>query len=242
MTFKTYLKEYLWNISELMSMGAVPLTYGMMDRLGYIQNNTQAWHLIHSKNLPREYGNQNTKSHISCFTKGSLKLSKLPSSPNMLLRVEGTALISADVDIFTEPSSKNRRWITSTGTELQSNMFEILNKSLTIVTKEPIDLKTHKNYDYLEDIQKLSEKDQIKVYKTYIKLTEKWLNSGGYIVLNKYLKSASNYGYDEIVLTRWKILEVYDINYPQSATKFYCENKKIPYQGYVDWSFIASIK
>jgi len=245
-SFKQYINEARWKISELMAKGAIPLSYGMMSRLGYTQENKIAFHLMNSKNLKRKYKEQNTKTHISCFTKGSLKLSRLPSNPNILIKVQGISLIDAGVDIYTEPSDKNRRWITAINTKLQKFQEGILFKSLDVVGASDIykniNIKNTKDQDKLsEKIESLDKPTFVKLYRTYLSLTEKWLDSGGYLILNDYTKTATNFGYDEVVLTRWQILEVYDINYPQQVTADFCKKKRLDYQGYVNWEFIEKI-
>ena len=240
MNFKNYINE-AFKISELMSMGAIPLSVGMMDRLGYSEQEKVVYHLCNAKNLPARFKQQNKEYHLSTFSKGSKKLSGLPSHPNVLLKLRGLSLIEADVDIYTEPSDKKRRWITSHDSKLQKHMEGILMSALqendiNIDFKKGITFRTVR-----EEIMKSLENTGVKVYKSYIKKTEEWLNSGGYKVLNDYLKSASGVSYNEIILTRWTILEIQDINTKQAVTVDFCNKHKITYSGVTTWREIAGI-
>ena len=240
MHFKQYLNE-AWMVSELMAQGGVPLSIGMMDRLGYSEPDKIAYHLTNSRSLKEKYKLQNKEFHISCFTKGSVELSKLPSKPDLLLKVKGHSLIEADVDIFTEPSTKKRRWITSNGTKLQKHMQGILFSSLREngIVIDDLDISDINNRKKITKI--LNNKNPKQIFRTYLKKTEKWINSGGYKVLNDFLKTASDFKYNEVILTRWEILEVSDIRYQNPEVVKFCTEKNLNYGGIIDWKDISDI-
>ena len=112
MKFKEYLLEYTkYSIEHLISIRAVPLVPSMLDRLGYVEDNLEVYHLTNQRDLENLVKHQNKRSQISCFTSGGYELARLPSQPNVLLKLKGKAIIKGEKDLWSLVSVKGRRWL-----------------------------------------------------------------------------------------------------------------------------------
>ena len=98
MNFKTFIQEDInllaeftkHNLPSLISNYAIPLSTGMMDRLGYSEDGKTAYHLTNfQKHFNDMVKGQNKKGQISCFTKGGFELTRIPSQPDVLVKLQG---------------------------------------------------------------------------------------------------------------------------------------------------------
>jgi len=96
------------SMKELISLGYLPLSHDMMDRLGYSYDIDEAYSVTNSHYLKNIVKIQNTKKQISSFTKGGLELAKLPSNPNILLKLSGNVVIEAASDAWTLVDTQGR--------------------------------------------------------------------------------------------------------------------------------------
>ncbi len=244
MSFKSYLNEYTkHNITRLISKGALPLDPSMMDRLGFSED-LEAYHLTNKIHLDDLYKNQNKHKQLSCFTVGGAELARIPSQPDVLLRLKGTAVISGQTDIWTLVSTRDRRWIDNADRTKGNKLYFRIQGVLS---------KIAKNYGFLgdvysmqpEDIQKeidaLDRKAQVSLYRDYLKGIENMLDSGGYKDLISYLKNAADMSYNEVILTKWAIQDVSCVRTEQDSVVEFCTKNKINYGGVVDYKYIIRI-
>ena len=71
-----------------------------------------------------------------------------------------------------------------------------------------------------------------KFYFVYLKNLESTLNKV-YKELNLYLKSAADMGYNEVILTKWKIQEVQSVDWDRSEVIELCDQYNISYSGVI---------
>ncbi len=247
-SFTDFLVEYISKSTYLqIAYRSLPLHQGLMKRLGYYQEDIQAYHVTNSAYLKQMYKNQNkAKTHLSCFTRGGNELSKLPSSPNALLLLEGDSVIEGNTDIFTSPDGRGVRWVdigyvkdNKHAKKLKFYVDGVLQrlfdryqikdngKEVNVYKTDSIKLGNIL-FDYLIDKK---PKEYQQLYRDYMEEIEHMLNTVGYKELNLYLKTASDMGYNEIVLTKWKILEIKSIDYDRIDIIKFCKDNKISYGG-----------
>lgn len=255
MNFKSYLKkinQYLLGnegldqrldeysnhkISELIGLRAIPLTTGMMDRLGYSVDNRSVYHLTNIKHLEELVKIQNTKKQISTFSKGGAELARLPSQPNILVRLLGTEIISGSSDIWTLPDTNGRRWIDQTDRVENNKLTFMINGmiqkifSLYNVLENSEDVTKMSPKELQNFIDNLSNQTKSKIYAEYIDRMERYIDQGGYKELQHYLKNASNLSYNEVILSNFKIIDVraLDIESPLIVSK--CAELSLVYSG-----------
>ncbi len=248
-SFKEFLNEYTTRSTYLhIANRNIPLNSGLMKRLGYYQEDVQAYHVTNHKYLKEMAKNQNkSKKQISAFTKGGPELARLPSQPDVLLLLEGDAVISGDTDIWTGISGRGIRWIeighkssTSENKHAKKLKFYIDGVLQKLVDKYQIkdqgkEINVYKLsdtklgsilFDYLIEMDK---KEYQMLYKNYIQEMEHMLNTVGYKELNMYLKTISDMKYNEIILTKWKILEIKSLDYEDTGVAFLAKKYNIPY-------------
>jgi len=165
----------------------IPILPEMMKQLGYNFNEViTCYHFTNIKHL-KEFKNFSKKNQISCFSKPSLELTKLPSNPNVLLKIKGRIIIQGDSDIYTYIDDTGRRWI----------------KIDAIKSEE-----SKKLVFFLEGIRRKIFKKYKKINKSfiikYIKEIKNLLDNN-YKLFNKILKNKST-NYNEIVVDNIKIL------------------------------------
>jgi len=225
MKFKNYLTEYTeHSISKLIADGCLPLEEGMMRRLGYSENDIMVYHLTNNVFLDDMIKNQNKKKHISTFSIGGPELARLPSQPNTLLLLQGTSVLSGNVDIWSKVSIKGIRWLDIKGRA--SKLYFLIEGILyRLSTKYNINAE-----DY-NDINNLDINTQKYFYRDYLKLVENMLNNGGYKELKIYLESASKMSYNEIILTKWTIKKIWSVGIENETVKDLCSKYGIKYDG-----------
>jgi hypothetical protein len=234
-SFKSFLNEYTEReIHELIASRAIPLDEGMMKRLGYYQEDQEVYHVTNSRDLWGMADKQNKrKNHLSCFTKGGPELVRLPSQPNVLLRLIGDTIIEGETDIWTLTSWRGKRWLDIRGRKgaekLELYVSGVLQKVFDY-WDFGIDVYRAKPAEMSEAIYTLSKSESKEFYKMYLREMENMLNKS-YKELNKYIRSAAGMSYNEVILTKWKILEVWCIEHEVGAVKKWCEDKNISYGG-----------
>ncbi|MCD6435241.1 MAG: hypothetical protein J7L15_02455 [Clostridiales bacterium] len=247
MNFKNYLNEdaeilsefTTHNIAGLISKYMIPLSPGMLDRLGYSENDKIAYHLTNfDKYFEDIYKNQGKKGQISCFTRGGFELSRVPSQPNILIKLKGKMIIGGNTDIWTVTSSRGVRWLDQDSrikdNKLSFNIEGILRK-----------LSKNYNIDFDEldiGIVNLSKKDQVSFYRDYMKAIERYLDQGGYKELNAYLKNAADMSYNEVIMERIEILEVSCVEIEQDYIIDKLNLMKVTYGGLKNYHDIKKIK
>jgi hypothetical protein len=243
-SFKKYLNETeelllefsKHKIPELIAARSIPLEPGMMRRLGYYLEDEQAYHLTNSKNLPdmlKAQGKRN--NHISCFTKGSHELSRLPSQPNVLLLLEGDTVIGGETDIWSLTSERGRRWLDVRdrpgAKKLTFYINGVLQKVAGMIGLD-IDVYKMKPEELQETIENLDKSEAKQFYLTYLREMENMLNLH-YKELNTYLRSAAEMGYNEVILDKWKILEAWSVDWERPEVQKFCEDNNIGYGGVI---------
>ncbi len=203
-------------ISELIAFGGIPLDPGMMDRLGFSETEQLAYHLTNSVNLEEMARNQGKKKQLSCFTEGGPELARLPSQPNILLILEGTSVIKGETDLWTLVSTRDRRWLDINKDKHSKLNFLIMGVLSSVAKKVKIDVDVYKTdpKTLAGMIDMLEDKSKTKIYRLYLKEMESMLNKN-YKVLIEYLKTAADMKYNEIVLTKWEIMDSWCLEYEQ---------------------------
>jgi len=228
MKFKNYLEsiyeriDFGSEIEELIKQGMIPISPKMMMDLGYSNDeDLQAYHMTNAMDLKTLKG-MNKKSQLSCFTKPSLELTKLPSKPNIVVKVQGRLLIEGLSDLYTFLDKDGRRWI-------------------KLDEKSQLKTGPGKKLKFLIDgIQKRIFKNKIYstlLYKEYLKEITKLLDKGGYKLLNEHLKIIT-YNYNEVILDKVKILGAWDFN---ADKKQEIQENKIKYLGHMNASDLIKL-
>ncbi len=251
MKFKNYLLEQTnqniilqefttHGIPELISKLMIPLSPILMKKLGYFEDDKIAYHLTnYNKYFNNIYKNQGKKGQISCFTKGGFELARVPSQPDILIKLKGEMVIGGDTDIWTVTSSRGVRWLDhkKRGTKLDFFIEGILTKILKEFNGTYGTEKEIQNF-----IENLSNKEQVKFYKRYLEEIERYINQGGYKELNKYLKSAAEMSYNEVIMERVQILEVSCVEIEQQYIIDKLKELNITYDGLINYHDIKKIK
>jgi hypothetical protein len=233
-SFKTFLTEYTErDISELIANKSIPLDPGLMKRLGYYQEDVEAYHVTNTRDLWSMADKQNKiKNHISCFTKGGPELARLPSQPEVLLKLQGDSIIEGKTDIWSLVSVRGKRWLDIKdrpgAKKLEKYVEGVIEK-----TFKSIGIILPSKYDYqlvLDELSVMSKSESKEFYKIYLREMESMLNKS-YKELNLYLRTAADMSYNEVILTKWKILEVQCLENEIGAVKKWCEDKGISYGG-----------
>ena len=227
-SFKDFLIERS-NIIELIGSLSVPVLPGMMDRLGFSEHGI-AYRVMNSKYLPDLIKKQGKKNNLSAFTDGGYAIARVPSQPDMLVKLEGTILINGETDLWSKRDQRGILWL--------DQDRRVPGNKLSFYLQGIID-KLNKNIGPLNDI---SSKDQIRYYKEYIQEVERYLDQGGYKELNDYLKKASNLDYNEVIITRYKILEVSSLEFDRAVIINIAKENNIPYGGVKSYHDIKKIK
>lgn len=243
-------KNYIENINEytsfkiefFISKGMIPIGTKMMDRLGYSYEDENLYHLTNFNDLENLKKIQKTNKSISCFTKGGKELAVLPSQPNVLVELSGNVLIESDFDMWTFLDKQGRRWIDINSGKLQSltkntkslifRLEGIRNKVIKSVTN----ILTDDDLEYSKTIEnklnELNKKDKAIIVKKYMDEVEKFLDGGGYKLLNTHFKENKSFDYNEVVVNKIDITGVYSIDVSGlKITKDDIENIKLKYLG-----------
>lgn len=251
MKFKTYLntdKELLLEFSahgipELISRLMIPLSPILMKKLGYFEADKIAYHLTNfNKYFDMIYKNQGKKGQISCFTKGGFELTRIPSQPDILIKLQGEMIIGGDTDIWTVPSSRGVRWLDHSGRGGAKLDFYIEGILVKIFKEFSFDINPQSESQIKDTILELNNKEQIQFYKRYLEEIEGYINKGGYKELNKYLKNAAEMSYNEVVMERIQILDVSCVEIERDYIINKLRDLKITYGGLINYHDIKKIK
>ena len=243
MSFKIFLNEsqLILNeyskhpISELIARRAIPLDPGMMSRLGFLEEDVQAYHVTNSIRLDEMAKNQNKKKQLSCFTKGGPELARLPSQPNVLLLLEGTSVVKGETDIWTLVSTRDRRWLDIGSRGKDTKLFKFITGVLqTVANKAGIecDVYNASTQEIQTKIESLPPQQKVQLYRLYLTEMEAFLNKQ-YKVLINYLKNAAEMSYNEVILTKWKILDVWCIEIEQPNVEEKLKELNLSYAGVI---------
>jgi hypothetical protein len=236
MTFKQFLNEkptYHRKIAMQMAFGALPVTDKVAYHLGF-GDLTQTFHatdLDHLKNLKKT---GRSKKTISTFTRGLNKLidGGMAINPDVIAKLEGTAMMEFQGDAYSHPDPQGRRWIITSGssksnflkdalmTKPIAKMWEFLDDD---IVKYDLDktINTYDEFFYLvrkdEDIFQrvfndyLSGKEKSKVIALYITNAENLMSNTMYSKIVNELLTIDDSGFDEIIMNKFKVLGVYSI-------------------------------
>lgn len=244
MKFGDYINEKTLSrkLSELISIAAVPLSTPMMDRLGYSYE-SEAYHMSNAQFLPNLKKLQGSKKQLSCFTKGGPELMRLPSNPNVLLKLEGNLVIGGESDIWTLPDAQGRRWLDIQNTDPDGLKMRKFFQGFAekIISDLGYDLGNDRllfsELRYI--IEQMKPKDRSSLYKQYIDKIESWIDKGGYKTLNNYLKNQKPFLYNEVVLNKFKVIGVYSVEGNDKEMEIKAQGFK--YLGVISKTEIAKI-
>jgi hypothetical protein len=253
MKFKDYIGEVNeknaqgnTETSNLISLASIPLTTKMMDRLGYSYED-EAYHVTSEQYLESLIKLQGKKKQISAFTKGGNELMKLPSNPTILVKLEGNIVIDSESDMWTHIDNQGRRWISlqqdseNNGTkhseQLKFFIYGIINKIRKDLGYEP--LRDGMDYKKIVDINRMTKSDRGLLYKRYFDEIEKYLDKGGYKLLNAHLKENITYSYNEVILNNFKIQGAYSLD--NNSKEDVIKSHKIKYLGIKSMNDLANI-
>ncbi len=252
MKFKNYLEESHREMEDLIANRSIPLDPGLMRRLGYYEEDVMAWHLTNVMHLNEMVKQQNKRNtHLSTFTVSGPELARLPSQPNVLLKLKGDSVIGGDTDLWTNRGPRGRRWLDIRDRKLTKGdskklTFHVSGVLQKIFNEYQIDIDVAKSttgeiLSKIRDYRELNKKDITRIYKKYLEGMEKMLNRE-YKELNKYLRGAAEMEYNEVVLTKWKIVEVYSIDYESPSVVSIINKLNLPYKGVISIRDIPSLK
>jgi len=258
MKFKTFVNDQKlllefskYNISHLISIRAIPLIPSMMERLGFVDDNADVYHLTNIKELSTLKQNQNTRNQISAFTKGGPELQRLPSQVNILVKLRGRSIIEGTSDIWSLVDTKGRRWLDQThrvpGNKLSFNINGILQKLFRTFDIQFIDNEKEKDISNIkapelkQRIDSLPQSKQVKFYREYLRAMENYLNRG-YKDLVDYLEKASDLSYNEIIFSHFNILYVQSIDFTSEHITKEIENLGLVDRGVITIKEIIKIK
>jgi len=201
---------------DLIKKAMIPVSPKLLRDLGYnFDEVITAFHCTNANDL-KTLKHLPKNSQLSCFTKPSLKLTKLPSNPNVVVKVKGRAILQGASDLYSYLDDDGRRWIQLPSSSLKF-MIESIAKKL---------IKNYKTYSN-------------KLYREYIKDVENLLDKE-YREFNKILKRLDNdLDYDELILDRIKVEGVYELN---SEKKDEIEKNKFKYLGYLSARDFQNLK
>lgn len=179
-------------VQDLLDQGMIPILPKMMNDLGYAEDDIEAYHMTNTNDIPDKI---TRKSQLSTFTKPSLELTKLPSNPDIVLKVKGRMLLKGSSDIYTYLDVNGRRWI----------KLDYRRENMT---------KESKQLHFM--IKSISKSNSGMEY--YRKLVQ-YLDDGGYKLLNIHLKTVT-FKYNELVLDRVQVLGYYSLNSSDKNIKY----------------------
>jgi len=235
------------NISELIASGSIPLAAGMMDRLGFLEKDQLAYHVTNFEYLKELASNQHKKKQISCFTKGGPELLRLPSQPNILMMLKGTTVIKGKTDIWTLVSTRDRRWLDINpkgyaGAKADKLLFLVQGVLNSVAKRADIFVDAYGDSSLIKQtIDNLPGKQKIILYKSYLQEMENMLNKH-YKVLIAYINDAAEWDYNEVILTRWEIMDVWCIEYDDNVTTHLLNKLNLPFAGVMSKRDLKDLK
>jgi len=253
MTFKTYLQEkasYTRTIASQMALSMIPITKEISKSLGYgksitVFHATTIQHLEGLKKLGK------TDKQISTFTKGLGSLiGAISTKPEVIAKLEGTADMVFQGDIFSNPDKSGRRWVNTKNHKKSKFMDDALNgkvvdKMLELTgsteTFESI-IWGFSTKKYIELFESLTNKEQKMITDMYISNANQLMTNTMYQDIFLDIQSgkakSSPGGYDEIIMSRFKVIGVYSIEankykYDHSMAQYDIEKLGYDYLGHI---------
>jgi len=196
--FKEFLGERIdfgTETIELLSHGMLPISPRMMDYLGYSYGEIVAYHMTNHHDYPKS-GKLPKKSQLSVFTKFDPELLKLPSNPDIVVKVKGRLLIEGRGDIYTFLDVNGRRWIKLNTTVHNTGA----GKKLEFFVR-----------GIVSSVSKEYGEGTFGFYREYLKKLQSFMDKQGYKLLNKHLQEVTM-KYNEIVMDRIQTLGYWSID------------------------------
>lgn len=223
------------SISGLIAKRAIPLDLKMMDNLGYAYSDTTVYRVMNSRGLARLVKHQGSKNQISTFTQGGPELARLPSQPNVLVELLGTEVIRGKSDIWTLIDKTGTRWINQ-ASKSDGKLTFFIDGIITKIFKDfgfDLDIEAMTDAQIEQEILKLSSKQQRQFEKFYLDAMEDYIDGGGYKLLQHFLDNSADFKYNEVILTKFKIVGITSIEVDSPATEAMAKKYKIKYNGVI---------
>jgi len=228
---KLYLKVY--DEIQLIAKRAIPLKFSIMDNLGYTHQDTRAFHVTNYRDLDRLVEIQNSENQISTFTQGGPELARLPSQPNILVDLVGVEVIRGKSDIWTLVDKTGTRWIDHQN-HSDGKLTFFIDGIITKVFREfnkDLDIERMEESEIYKNLSSLSSREQSKFLNRFVEEIEIFINQGAYKLLKVYLDSSSNMKYNEVILTKFKIVGVFSLAVESPNVEMLCKELKLKYNG-----------
>jgi hypothetical protein len=263
MTFKDFLNEgpsSYKKISKQMGLGMLPITDKIIQSLGFGERKIvfHATNLKHLKDLKKT---GRTKKPISTFTRGleTLLYGGMAVNPDVIARLEGTAVMEYEGDAYSQPDHQGRRWVPTHGAQKSKFLQDaLMTKPIELMWKFLDDdiVRTDTNkivntfdefynlvrYDdfYFERVFNgyLTGKEKQKVIALYIANAENLMSNTMYSKIVNQLLTRDDSGFDEVIMNKFKVLGVYSIshgkfNFKHNDAKEVIEGLGYKYLGHI---------
>lgn len=202
-------------VLSLIAKGFIPLTTILMNRLGYSEDGFVAFHATTISHMQDMKDLENSSKAISTFTFGLSSIVKnIVTMPDVILKLQGNALIQSNRDVYSELDSGGRRYITITSDEGKFISTTIIQQVIKFLNENEENVQDDINTkDLIIVLESLSGLLKKRLLFWYFKMVEKILNNTTYTkIISSYLKSESkHYKHNEIILNKFRIIGVYSI-------------------------------
>jgi len=251
--FKNYITEkasYNRSIASLMSQSKIPITDKISKSLGYGKQ-TEVFHATTIKHLEGLSKLGKSKKQISTFTKGLGSLiGAISIKPDVIAKLEGTAVMEFQGDIFSDPDTQGRRWLNTKNHKKSKFLDDAVNGK---VVKKMIELTDSEytfeevmwgfdNKKYIELFESLSGKEKQEIIKLYMDNITQLMSNKVYqdifFEIQDEKSSSSPGGYDEVIMNKFKVIGVYSIEankykYDHSMAQYDIEKLGYKYLGHI---------
>jgi len=253
MKFKKFLLEqelFYKGIAEMLSSSSIPITSKVSKLLGFEQKNIEVFHCTTNKHLSAMIKLQNSKKHISTFTKGlSNLLDKIIIKPDVMFVLKGNSVMEFEHDIFSTPDKYGRRWLSTTGTPKSQFLQDAINikviKQMLLLSGKDLDpynvLADKRTYKEIFNL--LNKKQKTEIVQMYFDKIHDMMTKPIYTKIVKDILSINKISstYNEIILNNFKIIGAYALEngryqYNHDSAKDDIESKKIKYLGFISQS------
>ena len=257
MKFKDFLTEqasYFKGIEEMLATQRLPITSKVAKLLGFDNIEKEVYHCTTIEHLNDMKKLQNSKKHISCFTKGlSSLLDKIVVKPDVMFKLKGNVVMSFNHDIFSHPDKYGRRWINTRGHNksdfLQRVMItKVLKKICEYVNEEYTDELMYDSTSIKYYFEQLSKKQKQEVVQMYFDKVHELLKNNIYTKIVKEIIAVPQLkaNYDELIVNKFKIIGCYAIQngkfmYNHDNAKSIIEDAGIKYLGFIEQHEFTSI-
>ncbi len=236
-------------IEQLMQYAYIPISGPMLDRLGFLEEDFEAFHattLDHLKGL-QKLGK--SKKGISTFTYGLDSIVRnIVVMPEVLAKVKGTRLLGATADFYTYLDKQGRRWFKVKGKDAKFVRESLLVPTINfmsdlaakILEPDEIDMMVaSEDFDFINMIDSLSKRDKGKVIKFYMDNAERVMNSPAtFKIISKHLKASSDLSHDEVVVNNFKVTRVYSLEANKYAHNRETAENDVESLGFEYWGHI----